>query len=96
MAELRNIRGLSFPDWGMAVKPPTSMKPKPRFSHAKTFSAFLSIPAARPRGFLRLHSIIEQGNSFALNDNLSSQFIGGIFCVNLSESIDLECAFSES
>src|SRR5207244_721019 len=49
-ATARNNLGGSFPGCGCQVTPPNSTKPKPRAAHAGTAAAYLSIPAARPRG----------------------------------------------
>jgi hypothetical protein len=50
----RNKRGLGFPICGLGVTVPTSIKPKPSFPRASIYSPFLSKPAARPMGFLKV------------------------------------------
>ncbi len=44
------MRGFGLPGCGRGVSVPTSTKPKPRSSSASGTSAFLSKPAAMPRG----------------------------------------------
>src|SRR5688572_33095553 len=50
----RNRRGLSFPACGRGVTVPISIKPKPSASSSRRYLAFLSKPAPRPTGFLKV------------------------------------------
>ncbi|CSE04834.1 Uncharacterised protein [Vibrio cholerae] len=50
----RNRRGLSLPACGLGVTVPTSTNPKPIAPNASMHSPFLSSPAAKPTGFLKV------------------------------------------
>ena len=50
----RKSRFFGFPDWGLGVTVPISIKPKPKLLSSLYNSAFLSNPAAKPTGFLNL------------------------------------------
>ena len=49
----RKTLGFSFPYWYFGVTVPASINPKPRLSKGLITSAFLSNPAAKPKGLLK-------------------------------------------